>query len=312
MGSAAYAAGDSASASREVSRARASLDETTKRYAAAQAQLAVIDDRLALVSARFSEAEQRFNRAQGALSARAASAYRRGGTDMVSLLISSKDPADLASRASYLHEISRFDAGTIQEAQASWAWLGREMSKLQAERKARAGTARQLDALRVKLAADMNRLSRLSVSARTSRSSYQGRVVGSIACPVKPPYSYTDSWGAPRSGGRRRHKGTDIMNPMGNNLLAAANGRVIRRQSGGAGGNMLYIRGDDGNEYFYAHLSGYDASAPPGARVSAGQTVGYNGNTGDARGGPPHLHFEIHPGGSGAINPYPWVRKACG
>jgi len=133
---------------------------------------------------------------------------------------------------------------------------------------------------------------------------------GGIACPVAPPYTYIDSWGAPRSGGRS-HQGTDIMAPYGAKVLAYTGGVVSRHSTSVAGGISLYLLGDDGVEYFYAHLSGY--AVPAGTRVRAGQLVAYNGQSGNARYTAPHTHFEVHPGGAGStpVNPYPYVRRAC-
>ena len=75
----------------------------------------------------------------------------------------------------------------------------------------------------------------------------------------------------------------------------------------GLGGKTVHIRGDNGNTYFYAHLDGIAPGIAPGVRVSAGQVVGYNGNSGNASGGACHLHFEIRVGGV-AINPYATLR----
>jgi murein DD-endopeptidase MepM/ murein hydrolase activator NlpD len=133
---------------------------------------------------------------------------------------------------------------------------------------------------------------------------------GSVACPLAKPYSYIDSWGAARSGGRR-HKGTDIMAPYGAKVFAYVSGRVRRAEAtGGLGGIVIYLNGDDGNEYYYAHLSKLLVRA--GQRVAVGELVARNGATGNAPANAPHVHFEVHPGGGAAVNPYPFVRRACG
>jgi peptidoglycan LD-endopeptidase LytH len=119
-----------------------------------------------------------------------------------------------------------------------------------------------------------------------------------------------DTWGAARSGGRS-HQGTDVMAPYGAQVYAYTAGVVSRESTSSAGGLQLYLQGDNGVEYFYAHLSRY--AVPAGTRVRAGQLVAFNGQSGNARYTAPHVHFEVHPGGSGStpVNPYPYVRRAC-
>jgi peptidoglycan LD-endopeptidase LytH len=130
---------------------------------------------------------------------------------------------------------------------------------------------------------------------------------GSFVCPVQGPHAFVDSWGAPRSGGRR-HQGVDMMAARGVPTVAPVSGRVEHRGNS-LGGLSWHVYGDDGNYYYGTHLSAY---ANQGAGwVAAGTVIGYVGDTGNAAGNP-HLHFEIHRGGRGnPINPYPTVRAAC-
>jgi peptidoglycan LD-endopeptidase LytH len=133
---------------------------------------------------------------------------------------------------------------------------------------------------------------------------------GGIGCPVGSPRSYSDTYGAPRSGGRA-HKGTDIVAPRGTPIYAYESGTITRLTNSSLGGISLYLRGDSGTQYYYTHLQGYVGGLSSGQRVSAGEHIAFNGDTGNAR-GTPHLHFEVMPGGGGNVNPYPYVRRACG
>jgi peptidoglycan LD-endopeptidase LytH len=149
-----------------------------------------------------------------------------------------------------------------------------------------------------------------SSSSGSSGSSGGGSTAvssGGMACPVGQPRSFSDTWGAPRSGGRA-HRGTDILAPYGIPVYAIVGGTWAIQSPGPSAGLWAILRGDDGNQYWYMHLQSHTVGN--GARVSAGQQVGTNGDTGNAR-GTPHVHFELHPGGGSAINPYPTLRSVC-
>ncbi len=127
---------------------------------------------------------------------------------------------------------------------------------------------------------------------------------GSWVCPVAGPNAFGDTWGAPRSGGRS-HQGVDMMSPFGTPLVAVVGGTVTMKTNA-LGGNVVWLTGDDGNKYYYAHLSAWEGGA---RSVAAGEVIGYVGATGNTTAN--HLHFEIHPGGGAAINPTPTVRQYC-
>jgi hypothetical protein len=134
-----------------------------------------------------------------------------------------------------------------------------------------------------------------------------------------------DDFGDPRGSGR--HQGNDIVAPKRSLAVAAEAGRVEFHTSSWRAGCMLYLHGRSGTTYLYVHLNNdltarndnrgrcvagvaYARGLRTGATVNAGQPVGYVGDSGDADGIVSHLHFEIHPRGRGAVNPYPLLRRA--
>jgi murein DD-endopeptidase MepM/ murein hydrolase activator NlpD len=135
---------------------------------------------------------------------------------------------------------------------------------------------------------------------------------GPYVFPVLANVSFGDTWGAVRSDVGWHH-GVDIFAPRGAPLVAVADGVLLSVGWNRIGGRRLWLRDRAGNFFYYAHLSRFAALAVEGARVSAGTVIGFVGNTGDAAGGPYHLHFEIHPasllsvGYDGAVDPFPYV-----
>jgi hypothetical protein len=140
--------------------------------------------------------------------------------------------------------------------------------------------------------------------------------------PVLGRAAYIDDFGSPRAQGP--HQGIDIMAPRKAIALAAEAGRVKFWSGAGC---MLYLLGSSGTKYMYIHLNNdltrrndnrgkcvpgtaYAPNLKDGAKVSAGQPIGFVGDSGDADGIHPHLHFEVHPGGGAAVNPYPYLQNA--
>jgi murein DD-endopeptidase MepM/ murein hydrolase activator NlpD len=141
----------------------------------------------------------------------------------------------------------------------------------------------------------------------------QAAILGFGHFPVAGAANFTDDWLNPRfTPVFHLHEGTDIFSASGTPVRTPVDG-VVRHSSGGAGGTAAYVTTKEGHELYFAHLSSYSA-VKPGDSVRVGDVIGFVGDTGNAAGGAPHLHFEIHPKGKGPVNPKPyldqWVAQA--
>ena len=131
--------------------------------------------------------------------------------------------------------------------------------------------------------------------------------------PVGGRATFGDDWWYPRFGPApgqvRLHEGTDIFAPYGTPARAPADG-TLRQTFSALGGLAAYVVQADGTYFYLAHLARYEAGQVSGQRVKTGDVVGYVGDSGNARGSSPHIHFEVHPRGGGPVNPKPWLDAA--
>jgi hypothetical protein len=165
----------------------------------------------------------------------------------------------------------------------------------------------------------------LSIGLLAGTAAARSRTAKPIVFPVLATVQYTDDFGDPRPGGR--HQGIDIMAPKRSLALAAEAGKVKFWTSSASAGCMLYLYGASGTTYYYIHLNNdltarndnrgkcvagtaYAPGLKNGAKVAAGQPIGFVGDSGDANGIHAHLHFEVHPNGKGATDPFPYLKAA--
>lgn len=132
--------------------------------------------------------------------------------------------------------------------------------------------------------------------------------------PLQGQCYYGNTWHAARGNGRL-HEGVDMIAAEGKLLYAVVDGTITKQYwdaPGASAGNGLRVAQDDGTYFTYLHMKGFAPGIKVGTKVKAGDVVGFVGNTGSSA--TPHLHFEIHPAGGGAVNPYPFVKAIddCG
>ena len=304
----------------DLERAQRRANAAARELAAAETRQAELEAEIAGLEAQFAQTSQELSALTGIVKERAVQEFIRGGQSGIVL------EADLAA-SSRANALARFvalgDDDAIDEYRRVAEDLGLVRGQLDAAKAQQAALVAQLDSRVDAAFAELRKLEKLeaerkakeaaraAASRRTRSAPTRSRVTfiagdGGWMCPVQGPRAFTNDWGQPRSGGRR-HQGTDILSPRGTPVVASVAG-TVRGHNSRLGGISYYLMGDDGNEYFGTHLQSLSGAS---GRVSQGTVVGYVGNTGNASGGPTHLHFEIHPGGGAPVNPYPTLAAHC-
>ncbi len=245
--------------------------------------------------------------ARDLLRRRAVAAYVGTAPSFFSLFGVVDQPADYTVAHEYMQRMADEQRGAVQTLEDARSKLSDQDQALADEQAALAG--------RLQAATDLvGQTSRVMVQQQGAVDALEAGshvTVAGFMFPVAGEVVFSDGWGAPRLMGTPQahwHEGCDIMAPLGRELVAAEDGVLSRVGFGALGGNSVSVTGLSGTRYYYAHLSAFVPDLVEGATVTAGQLIGYVGNTGDAAGGPTHLHFEIHPGGGAAVDPYPLLR----
>ncbi len=310
------ASGDETASLREQLQAlRARLDETTAEIEELRTEREELEHRLVEIDAQ----RKRLNRVSTKLRAaaidRADALYRSGAIGMVELLFTSDDFAELQDRAELLSQVSLEDTGVFIRLLRNREELARLDAELVDRNAQLAATEDELADRSAALQGDLRAAEDEWAELQASLGGGSDTRVAAVApvlsstrgmyCPVAGPNSFVDSWGAPRSG--HTHQGVDIMAAYGTPVVAVTSGTITYAAYDGSGGNMIFLSGDDGNAYWYMHNQ---QNLVTGGRVGAGQQIATVGDTGNAA-GTPHLHWEYHPGGGAAVNPYPLAASLC-
>lgn len=326
---------DEARAARDAASAR--LDEVVGQYDEVYHELSDVTYRIGLFEERVTSYQADISDLKALVQKQAIAAFKAGNVNDVGVVFGTSSLTELITGREFLeraaqNEISLLSRlasvkngleatqSRLREDQAALQDLEREQAEYVAEFEVLFNAVntdyeelREEFAEQERIRAEQERLRRLTELARL-----EGAAAGASAtqtagfvCLFDQPFRFVNDWGNSRSGGRT-HKGTDIVAAYGQNVKAVANGTVLKRNSD-LGGISLWLDADNGTSYYYAHLSGYAPGISDGSRVSAGQIIAYNGDSGNAKGGVPHVHFQLHPGGRGnpPVNPYPTLVEHC-
>jgi peptidoglycan LD-endopeptidase LytH len=303
-----------------LSELQATMTDIQNQLNAAQARIeelrtqeALLEQSMEATLARLEVLEKDQRDLRGVAIRRARQLYMNGNSDMLEALLGSADLADLLNKTEALSQVSMDDTSAFLQLARTEAEIKTLNEDLFADKKAlaeaEAELAKEIAAQQKQFEAvadDYERLKSRLVGVDVEVKADGSISTGGMYCPVAGPVSFIDSWGYPRSGGRS-HQGTDMMAAYGTPLVAITSGTVTYASYDGSGGNMIFLSGDDGHQYWYMHNQ---QNLVTGGRVQAGQQIATVGDTGNAVGNP-HLHFEYHPGGGAPVNPYPLVASLC-
>ncbi len=291
-------------------------DEAQARVAVALEEIQDLQDRQDQLRSDQDVLRAKVEKSAIVIRARALSIYAGAGLTEVDLILRSEDPTILLRRVDLINQAQQAEAKAVLAFRSDSQALQQSLEEVEMLAASKTQSLEQLQndqaALGVALAQAQQDLSSVL-------SGYQIALNGWVF-PVEPPFSFVDTFGAPRMVGTKYyhlHQGTDIFGAQGSPLHAVQRGVILKKGTGVLGGNKLWLKSAvDGTEYYYAHLDAFVEGVENGTVVEAGQVIGFLGKTGNAITTPPHVHFEIHPeNGSVVANPFPTldaVRKADG
>ncbi|HJS27490.1 MAG TPA: peptidoglycan DD-metalloendopeptidase family protein [Actinomycetota bacterium] len=312
----------------ELASIQAELDEATAAWHASLTRLEATEADIADTRFRISSLEERISTIDSRLTRRAVVAFTNGPATTIDVLLASGSFTEFSDRLEFLGQVAQVDVDLVLEQEVAQEELRRERDGLLDLEQQQAQESDRLEGIQEQIDAELDQISSrvaeltaqyekelaaqraLELLGQTPSTGVGGGgstvVVGSGAiqvCPVAGPVSFVDSFGWPRDG--HTHQGTDMISPAGTPVVAAHAG-TVSHSSSSSGGLQAYVHGAGGYS-FYAHLSGYSSAS---GSVGAGTVIGYVGSTGNA-GSVNHLHFEWHPGGGSAVNPYPYLVAVC-
>ena len=294
-----------AASSSKLASAQKELDRLVASYEAGQTRLETLAAEVAAAEAQHSALESQLSAVKVAINARASSNYRSGPTELLDVLLGARTFRQLATALDFFESVTVADSRVLNNVKTLKEQTAALKTDLDAKRVEQQSAVEQLKQRQRDMQGSLVSLARQYEAVKTKLDTSKA----GFAFPVKAPYSFVDTYLAPRAG-YRKHQGVDIFAISGTPVYAVVNGVVEEKGTNPLGGNKLWIRSPGDNwRYYYAHLSGYGPGISNGARVKKGQVIGYVGNTGNARTTPPHLHFESHVPGGAATNPYSILRR---
>lgn len=251
-------------------------------------------------------AEVRREQLRDAISARATQLYVYGSMSEADIM-AGEGIATYIDRMAYLDQMRQSERGLLEEVVALQQHADSVSAELRRVQSEASSAQRSLRARQAEMTSKLAELTRLQSYLNTTRSILRGtRTSGrGLVCPVLGPNVPLSNFGDPRPGGP--HQGNDIRANTGQYVRAVLPGTITDTPYGSWWGIGIVMRDVTGTEWWYAHLS--SESVSPGERVAAGELIGRVGCTGTCYGS--HLHFEWHPGGGSARDPYGMLSAAC-
>jgi peptidoglycan LD-endopeptidase LytH len=299
--------------------ARDELTRVTAAWQETEAKLARARDAVSDAVLRIDILEDRLAAIRKSLNDRVAAAFMTGGSPSIGALLTADSIEDAADKLQYTQSVVQNDADLATEVAVTTEELRRQEARLRSAARTQARAAADLEAQRDQIDENVQRLNdvvqeleaeleaaqqaELGIGGTTGGGDPIVSITGTGAiqtCPVAGPTSFVDSFGDPRPGGRS-HAGIDLIAAYGTPVVSVAPG--VASPAGSLGGLGAVVQHGGGDWTFYAHLSSYGASGS----VGAGTVIGYVG----PGNGVNHLHFEYHPAGGAAVNPYAALVAVC-